>query len=477
MSAVDAVVVGSGPNGLAAALVLARAGLAVEVHESTETPGGGCRTAELTLPGFLHDVCSAVHPLLAVSPFFRSVDLAAAGVRLCQPPVAFAHPLPGGQAAVVRRSVDATAHELGPDAERYRRTFAPLARHSQAILDTVLGPMRAPPSHPLAMARFALPGLLPLSVLVRRFRTPEARALLAGAAAHAMRPMDAPLTGSFALLFTTLAHAAGWPVVEGGSGRVVDALIEELAGTGATVICGHHVDDLSELPPARATLLDVSPDQLVTLARGRLPRRYCRQLERFKYGPGVCKVDWALDGPVPWTAPACREAGTVHLCGTYHEVVTSELEVNAGRHPERPYCILAQAGVADPTRAPQGHQALWGYCHVPSGSELDMSERIEAQIERFAPGFRDRILARHVTTAAQLEGHNPNYVGGDVNGGAATFRQMLLRPTPTWNPYRTPVPGLYLCSASTPPGGGVHGMCGLGAAKAVLADLGLGGTS
>lgn len=471
MDPVDAVVVGSGPNGLAAALVLARAGLTVEIFEGGDTPGGGCRSAELTEPGFVHDVCSAVHPLLAASAFFRSVDLEKAGVRLRQPSVAFAHPLPGGRAAAVRRSVEETAQSLGADAGRYRRLVGPLVRHSEAILDTVLAPMRSVPSHPLAMARFAAPGILPLSVLARRFQTPEARALLAGAAAHSMRPLRAPLTGSFALLFTMLAHAQGWPLVEGGSARVVDALVSELAASGVQVRCGRFVTELSQLPPARVTLLDVSPDQLPGLVTG-LPARYRRQLQRFRYGPGVCKLDWALDGPVPWEAGACREAGTVHVAGTFEEVARSESEVNAGRHPDRPYCIVVQPGVADRTRAPEGKQTLWGYCHVPSGSTSDMTDRIEAQIDRFAPGFRDRVLARRVVTAHQLQAYDANYVGGDVNGGAATLLQTLFRPTLSWNPYRTPVPGLYLCSASTPPGGGVHGMCGMHAATAVLADLG-----
>jgi phytoene dehydrogenase-like protein len=322
------------------------------------------------------------------------------------------------------------------------------------------------------MARFGAEGLLPASVLARRFRGDEAKSLLAGAAAHTMLPLSKPLTSAFGLLFVMIAQTVGWPFVEGGSARLTDALVSELTSLGGRMETGRWVTSLGDLPPARAVLLDVTPRQFVALAGDRLPARSRRELQRFRYGPGVCKVDWALSGPVPWQAPACREAGTVHLGGTFAEVAAAEADVAAGRHPERPFCLVAQAGVVDPGRAPAGQQTLWGYCHVPSGSAVDMSERIEAQIERFAPGFRDLILARSVRTAADMERHNPNYVGGDITGGAGTLRQTVLRPTPRWNPYRTALPGVYLCSASTPPGGGVHGMCGSWAAKTALADLG-----
>jgi phytoene dehydrogenase-like protein len=473
MRKADAIVVGSGPNGLAAALTLARAGLTVDVIEGAATPGGGCRTEELTLPGFHHDVCSAVHPLAAASPFFLRTDLAARGVTLRIPKVAFAHPLDGGRAAAVSGSVDETAGGLGADGASYRRLLAPLVRDTQLTLPDILAPLRSVPGHPLAMARFGLDGLLPASLLARRFKTEEAQALLAGVAAHSMLPLSAPLTSAFGLVLTMAAHSVGWPVVEGGSARLTDALVGELTSLGGQVETGRWVQSLDSLPQARAVLLDVTPRQLVAIAGDRLPARHRMALERFRYGPGVCKVDWALSGPVPWQAAACREAGTVHLGGTLAEVARSESDVNAGRLPERPYCIVAQPGVVDPTRAPAGCQTLWAYCHVPAGSAVDASGRIEAQVERFAPGFRDLILAKAVRTAADMERHNPNYVGGDINSGAGTLRQIVFRPTPRWNPYRTAVAGVYLCSASTPPGGGVHGMCGEGAARAALADLGV----
>jgi len=463
------VVVGSGPNGLAAALTMARAGLAVEVFEGARTAGGGCRTEELTLPGFTHDVCSAVHPLLAVSPFFRRV--AAAGISLRTPEIAFAHPLDGGQALAVTRSVEGTARLLGPDGGAYERIFGPLVRDAEVIVPSVLRPLLRRQPHPVALARFGLRGLWPITVLARQLRTVPGRALLAGLAAHAIRPLSAPLTGAFGVLLGMLAHAVGWPIVEGGSGRIADALIEELLAAGGQVHTGRWVTDLGELPGCRVTLLDLTPRQLLDLAGHRLPARYRGALGRFRYGPGICKVDWALAGAVPWEAERCRRTATLHLGGSFEEIARSESEVAAGRHPDRPFCIVVQPCVLDPARAPAGHQTLYAYCHVPAGSTFDMTARIEAQVERFAPGFRELVRSRTSASASECERRNPNYVGGDINSGAATLRQTVFRPTVGLHPYRTPIRGLYLCSSSTPPGGGVHGMCGEGAARAALRDL------
>jgi phytoene dehydrogenase-like protein len=473
VTSLDAVVVGSGPNGLVAAVLLARAGLRVEVLEGMETPGGGCRTEDLTIPGFHHDVCSTVQALATASPVLRDLDLPGLGVRLCAPEVAVAHPLDSGTAASVVASVDETAGGLGRDAESYARLMAPLVAHAGGIVGAALSPPGTLPREPVAVARFAALGVGSVTRLSRGFRTDGARALLAGVGAHAVRPLDAPLTAGIALVLTMVAHTGGWPVVEGGSARLTDALVRALCDAGGTVRTGEWVTDLDQLPASRVTLLDTSPRGLASLAGARLADRYARSLERFTYGPGVCKVDWALSGPVPWAAAACRRAGTVHVGGTFEEVAAAEAAVAQGLDVERPFCIVVQPCVADPTRAPAGRHTLWAYCHVPPGSSVDMTSRIEAQIERFAPGFGALVLARATERAADVERRNPNYVGGDINGGAATLRQTLFRPTVRWRPYRTALRGLYLCSASTPPGGGVHGMCGAGAARAVLRDLGM----
>ncbi|HSJ74450.1 MAG TPA: NAD(P)/FAD-dependent oxidoreductase [Miltoncostaeaceae bacterium] len=468
MSGYDAIVVGSGPNGLAAALTLAGAGRSVLVVEGAATVGGGCRSAELTLPGFVHDVCSAVHPLVAGSPFFRSLPLAELGVELVHPEAPTAHPLPDGTAVTLERSVAATAAGLGPDAAAYRALMGPLARKAEALIAAVLAPPLRPPRHPLALARFAPVGLRSAIGLGRRFSGEGGRALLAGMAAHSFRPLDAPVTGGFGLLLAMLGHAVGWPVVRGGSGRLADAMAARLVALGGEIETGRLVTSLDGLPPARAVLLDVAPRQALGIVGARLPAAYRRRLARYRHGPGAFKVDWALAGPIPWRAPECARAATVHLGGTMAEIAASEAAVAAGEHPEHPFVLLAQQTVADPGRAPEGGHTAWAYCHVPNGSPVDMTERVERQVERFAPGFRDLVLARAVRPPARLERENPNYVGGDITGGLQDLRQILARPVARPDPYATPAAGVYLCSSSTPPGGGVHGMCGHLAARSAL---------
>jgi phytoene dehydrogenase-like protein len=468
IAALDAIVVGSGPNGLAAAVTLAAAGLRVHVVEGASTLGGGCRTEALTLPGFRHDVCSAAHPLAVASPFFTAFDLPAHGVRLRYPDIAYAHPLDGGRAALAYPDLRRTIDSLGASGRSWGRLMQPLVDRADAIIPAVLAPLRAIPEHPIRSARIATSALRSAAAVARRLDGEEAQALFAGVAAHAMLPLTQAPSGGFGTLLGLLAHTVGWPVVEGGSAGITDALVIALQGHGGSVEAGHWVTSLAQLPPARAVLLDLAPRQLLEVAGDRLPASFARSLRRFRYGPGVCKVDWALSGPVPWAASVCRRAGTVHVGGAFAEVAQAEADVAAGRHPATPFVLVVQAGVVDPTRAPAGQHALWGYCHVPAGSSVDMTAPVEAQLERFAPGFRDLILARSVLTAADEERQHPNYVGGDINGGASTVWQTVFRPTVRWNNYRTPLKGVYLCSSATPPGGGVHGMCGHYAARAAL---------
>ena len=467
----DAAIIGSGPNGLSAGITLARAGKSVVVLEARDSIGGGTRSAELTLPGFRHDVCSALHPLGVASPAFRDLPLAQYGLAWITPPASLAHPLDDGTAVMLEGTVKQTAKTLGPDAAAYRRLMGPLVDRWQALLDDVLGPLRVP-SHPLLMARFGLSALLPATTLARTvFRGERARAMFAGMAAHAMLPLTSPATSAIGLILGILAHAIGWPMPRGGSQQFADALGAHLEALGGEIRTGVRVRSVDDLPRARATLFDTSPRGLVEIAGERLPAGYRDALSRFRYGPGVFKLDYALDGPIPWAAPECLRAGTVHLGGTLEEITESEAAVWRGEHPERPYVIVAQHSLFDDTRAPEGKHTAWAYCHVPHGSTVDMTERVEAQMERFAPGFRERVLALNTMDTAQMEAYNPNYVGGDINAGVQDLRQFFTRPVVRVNPYTTPVPDLYLCSSSTPPGGGVHGLCGYHAARAALRYL------
>ena len=465
----DAVVVGSGPNGLAAAVELARAGRAVRVLEARDTIGGGTRTAELTLPGFRHDVCSAVHPMAAASRFFRALPLREHGLELIQPPAALAHPFDDGTAAVLERSFAETAETIAPDGDAWERLLADYVEGIDRLLEDALAPLRAP-RHPLLFGRFGLQALRSATGLARAvFRGERARALFAGSAGHSMLSLARSPSAAFGLVLSALGHAAGWPVARGGSQAIADALASYLGSLGGEIQTGRRVETLDELPRTRVVLLDLTPRQVLDVAGDRFPARYRRALARFRYGPGAFKVDWALDGAIPWTATACTRAATVHLGGTLAEIAASEEAASQGRHFDRPFVILAQQSVFDPTRAPEGKHAAWAYCHVPNGSPHDMTEEVERQVERFAPGFRDRILDRAVLSAVELERYNPNYVGGDINGGLQSLTQLFTRPAARFTPYSTPAPGVYICSSSTPPGGGVHGMAGFLAARAALA--------
>jgi phytoene dehydrogenase-like protein len=468
----DAVVVGAGPNGLAAAIRLAQAGWSVLVVEASDTIGGAARSAELTLPGFVHDVCSAVYPLGVGSPFFRQLPLEGHGLKWIEPELLLAHPLGDGGAVALCRSLAQTAQGLGEDGAAYERLLSPLLADWEGLAAELLRPLPRVPRRPLALARFGLLGLRSASGLARsRFAAPPARALFAGLAAHSCLPLEQRGSAAFGLVLALAGHAVGWPLPRGGAQQLAEALAAHLRVLGGEIATRYCVEKIDQLPLARAVLLDVTPRQALRLAGHKLPVSYRARLERFRYGPGVFKVDYAMDWPIPWRAAACGRASTVHLGGTLGEIAATQRDVAEGRLPERPFVILVQPSLFDPTRAPEGCHTVWAYCHVPNGSTYDMTERIENQIERFAPGFRPRVLARHTMNCADLERHNPNLVGGDISGGAAELRQLWARPVLSPAPYRTPVPGLYLCSASTPPGGGVHGMCGFHAAETVLRDL------
>ncbi|HEY0482888.1 MAG TPA: NAD(P)/FAD-dependent oxidoreductase [Kofleriaceae bacterium] len=463
----DAVIIGSGPNGLAAAVLLARSGASVLVLEAADEPGGGTRSAELTLPGFVHDRCSAVHPMAILSPWLRQLPLAEHGLRWIQPPASVAHPLDDQPAVLLRQSLADTAAELDGDARAYRRLLAPFLDDPHGLYGDALAPLGLP-RHPLLLLRFGLLGLRSATGLARRFDGPRARALLAGCATHAILPLDRALGGAVAMLFLIAGHVEPWPVAAGGSHAITRALGGVLAAAGGRIETGRAVRALADLPPARVFLFDTSPAQLATIAGPVLPARYVRRLRRYRYGPGVFKLDWALDGAIPWRDPRCLEASTVHVGGSLEDIAAAEAAVWRGEHPERPFVMVCQQSQFDPARAPAGQHTGYAYCHVPANSTVDLTLQIEQQIERFAPGFRDRILARRVTTTGDLERDNPNYVGGAITGGVADLFQLFTRPVARLDPYSTPNPRIFLCSASTPPGGGVHGMCGYHAARAAL---------
>ncbi len=464
----DAVVVGAGPNGLSAAVELARSGRSVLVVEAADTVGGGARTQELTLPGFKHDVCSSIYPLGVGSPFFKTLPLEEHGLEWVHPPNPLAHPFDDGTAALLRGSVDETAYGMDKDTASYARLMRPLVGDWDVLSKQFLGPIR-PSRHPFAMARFGIRGLRSGYGLAKsKFAGEHAQGLFGGLAAHSMMPIEQRPTAAFGLMLGLAGHAVGWPLARGGSQSISDALTSHLTSLGGEIVTGVEVTDLDDLPPSRAVLCDVTPRQLLRIAGSRISGRYRRGLSRYRYGVGVFKVDWALDGPIPWTAPECHEAASVHLGGTLDEVARSERAIWKGEHPDRPFVILAQTSLFDPTRAPQGKHTAWAYCHVPNGSTVDMTSRIEDQIERFAPGFKELVLARAVKAPADVEAYNANYIGGDINGGVQDLRQLFTRPVMKWDPYSTSAKGLYICSSSTPPGGGVHGMCGYHAARSAL---------
>lgn len=469
MQKYEAVVVGAGPNGLAAAIMLAQAGWSVLLVEANETVGGAARSSELTLPGFIHDLGSSIHPLGIGSPFFRGLPLERYGLRWIHAPLPLAHPLDGGRAAVQHRSLEQTAVGLGVDAGAYRRLMEPLAKYWTPLIDELLRPILHVPRRPLLLARFGLQAIRSARAVADSwFKGDQARALLAGHAGHSMLALEELASASFGLLLGVAGHTVGWPMPAGGAQAITNALAACFIDLGGEIRTGFRVHDLDELPPAKSILLDVTPRQFLRIAGKRLPDGYRRRLEKFRYGMGVFKVDFALDAPIPWVAEACRQAGTVHIGGTFEEVAEAERAVASGQHPERPFVLLAQHSLFDATRAPEGKHTAWAYCHVPLGSTLDMTEAIESQIERFAPGFQDGILSRYISTPTELERQNANLVGGSINGGAMDLPQLLARPTLSLNPYRTPLDGVYLCSSSTPPGAGVHGMCGYWAARAAL---------
>lgn len=464
----DAVVVGSGPNGLAAAITLAKAGLSVLICEAKNTIGGGMRTAELTLPGFKHDICSAIHPLGFASPFFSQLPLSSYGLEWIQPPSPLAHPFENKPSILLERSIDATASQLDTDSQAYTDLYQPLVQNWDKLKNELLGPLRFP-KHPFLMARF---GFLALQsaygLATRKFKQQNTQALFAGMAAHCIMPLEQPVTAAIGLILGLLAHRTGWPLPRGGSQNIANALGAYFTGLGGEIATNMPIEKIHDLPPSKIVLFDISPKQMINIVGDKFPKCYTRRLQKYRYGPGVFKIDWALNAPIPWKDPNCSHAGTVHLGENLEEIAKSEREVWQGIHPEKPFVLLAQPSLFDPSRAPAGKHTAWAYCHVPNGSQRDMAKIIEKQVERYAPGFSKTILARSQMTAAEMEIYNPNYIGGDINGGVQDLWQLFTRPVARLVPYSTPVKGYYICSASTPPGGGVHGMCGHHAALAAL---------
>ena len=466
----DAVVVGSGPNGLAAAITLQQHGLSVLIVEGKETVGGGLRSAELTLPGFTHDICSAIHPMAVGSPFFNSLPLTDHGLEFVHPDICAAHPFDNGEAGVLLRSLEETADQLGRDAEVYKSLIGPLVSSWPLIVEDVLGPLGIP-GQPVAYARFGLDAILSAQALAKRFKTVKAKGLWAGMAAHSMLPLTNLSTAAIGLVLSTTGHLGGWPIPVGGSQQIANALGSYFTSIGGEIATDFYVTSLDQLPASKAILFDITPRQLLKIAGHKFSSIYRWQLNRYRYGMGVFKMDWALDDPIPFTAEECRRAGTVHIGNSFEEIARTEEMTWCGQHAEKPFVLLAQQSLFDSSRAPAGKHTAWAYCHVPNGSSKDMSTIIENQIERFAPGFRERISSRHVFNSQQLEDYNSNYIGGDINGGAIDIFQLFTRPALRSSPYRTSKKGMYICSASTPPGGGVHGMCGYNAAKRALKDI------
>ena len=465
----DVIVVGSGPNGLAAAIFMQQKGLSVLLLEGKPTIGGGLRTAELTLPGFKHDICSAVHPLAAASPFFETLPLSRHGLEYIYPEVDCAHPLDDGTAAILKGTAEETAAMLGADKEVYLKLIKPVVTDWPLIAPDILGPLHFP-KHPLLMAKFGLPALTSASHLVNRFKTTQARALFAGMAAHSIQPLSNLATSAIALVLIANGHLKGWPIPKSGSNQIANALISYFVSLGGEIETNTYITSLQQLPSAHAVLFDVTPKQLLQIAGHKFSSIYKWQLERYRYGPGVFKIDWALDGPIPFKAEECRKAGTVHLGNTFEEIADGEQQIWNSKHPEKPFVLMAQPSISDPTRAPKGKHSVWAYCHVPNGSTADMTQIIENQVERYAPGFKDIILARHTMNSAQMQEYNPNYIGGDINGGVIDLGQLFTRPALRWSPYKTSAKGIYICSSSTPPGGGVHGMCGYNAVQVAQAQ-------